>query len=176
MVRRRSVLTKVPAAWKTRDIDFGTRPVRAATIPWGDVSTAYYSTHIPNIEVYSAMPLTMRMAARVSRYLGWALGSPRVQRFLKNRIQAWPPGPTDEERQRGKCILWAEARDETGKCVVSRLHGPEGYTWTVRCALAVVERVLAGNAIPGFQTPAMAYGPDFVLGIEGVVREDVPVP
>ena len=26
------------------------------TIPWGDVSTAYHSTGIPNIRVYSATP------------------------------------------------------------------------------------------------------------------------
>jgi hypothetical protein len=43
---------------------------------------------------------------------------------------------------------------------------------TVRAALAVVERVLAGEVVLGFQTPSKLYGPDFVLGLEGVVRED----
>jgi hypothetical protein len=33
--------------------------------------------------------------------------------------------------------------------------------------------VLEGDATPGFQTPATAYGADFVLECEGVVREDV---
>jgi len=37
----------------------------------------------------------------------------------------------------------------------------------------VVKQVLAGNAPPGFQTPAKAYGPDFVLECEGVTREDL---
>ena len=36
--------------------------------------------------------------------------------------------------------------------------------WT---SLAVVERVLAGDAPVGYQTPAKAYGADFVLEIEG---------
>jgi saccharopine dehydrogenase (NAD+, L-lysine-forming) len=54
---------------------------------------------------------------------------------------------------------------------VARLRGPDGYTFTVRAALAVVERVLTGAAPPGFQTPSMAYGADFVLGLEGVTRE-----
>jgi len=40
-------------------------------------------------------------------------------------------------------------------------------------ALAVVDRVLAGQAPAGFQTPAKAYGPDFVLGIAGVTRTDL---
>ena len=40
-------------------------------------------------------------------------------------------------------------------------------------ALAAVERVLAGAHPPGFQTPSRAYGPDFILDIEGVTREDL---
>jgi saccharopine dehydrogenase (NAD+, L-lysine-forming) len=95
-----------------------------------------------------------------------------VQRLIKRRIQAAPPGPTDEERQRGRSLLWAEAEDAAGRKAVARLRGPDPYTLTVRAALAAVERVLAGAAPTGFRTPSTAYGPDFVLGLEGVVRED----
>jgi short subunit dehydrogenase-like uncharacterized protein len=172
LVRQAGVLRRVPAAWKTRVIDFGTGPVKAITIPWGDVATAFYSTGIPNIEVYMAAPLRLRLAARASRYLGWLLGSGFVQRYLKRRIQAGPPGPTEEERARGRSWLWGEVSDATGRRVVSRLRGPEGYTMTVRASLAIVERVLAGEAPAGFQTPARAYGPDFALGLEGAIRED----
>ena len=38
---------------------------------------------------------------------------------------------------------------------------------------AVLERVLAGQAPAGFQTPAKAYGADFILEVKGIVREDV---
>jgi short subunit dehydrogenase-like uncharacterized protein len=174
LVRQAGVLRKVPAAWKTRVIDFGTGPVKAMTIPWGDVSTAYHSTSIPNIEVYLAAPSRLRLAARASRYLGWLMGSSLVQRLLKRRIHAGPPGPTGEERGRGQSLLWGEAEGPAGQKVVSRMQGPEGYTLTVRAALAVVERVLGGAAVPGFQTPSTVFGPDFVLGLEGIVREDEP--
>ena len=40
-------------------------------------------------------------------------------------------------------------------------------------ALEAVKRVLAGDMKPGFQTPSLAYGPDFALECEGVTREDV---
>jgi short subunit dehydrogenase-like uncharacterized protein len=173
LVRQDGVLRQVPAAWKTRVIDSGTGPVEAMTIPWGDVSTAYHSTGIPSIEVYMAAPLRLRLAARASRYLGWFLGSALVQRLLKRRIRAGPPGPTVEERSRGQSLLWGEAEDPTGRKVVSRMHGPDGYTLTVRAALATVDRVLAGAVAPGFQTPSTLFGPDFVLGLEGVFREDV---
>ncbi len=172
LVRRGGVLTPVPAAWKTRTIDFGRGPVTAMTIPWGDVSTAFHSTGIPDIEVYTAAPASLRVAARLSRYLRPILVSGPVLRFLKARIRSGAPGPTDAERARGKCLLWGEAEDATGRRVVSRLQTPEGYTLTALASLAIVERVLAGEAPPGFQTPSRAYGPDFVLAIEGVTRTD----
>jgi hypothetical protein len=39
--------------------------------------------------------------------------------------------------------------------------------------VAIAERALAGLAVPGFQTPARAFGKDFVLGFPGVQREDL---
>ena len=60
----------------------------------------------------------------------------------------------------------------TPASAVSRLSGPEGYTLTMLTAMAVVGRVLAGEAPPGFQTPSRAYGADFVLGVPGVSRAD----
>jgi short subunit dehydrogenase-like uncharacterized protein len=172
LIRRGGVLTKVPAAWRTRTIDFGTGPVKAMTIPWGDVSTAYYSTGIPDIEVYMAAPFKTRFGARLTRYLGWFFGSNIMQNYFKKKIQQRPPGPTDEQRARGKSFLWGEAFDASGKTVVSRLQGPEGYTLTALTTVAVLERVLEGQAPAGFQTPAKAYGPDFVLTVRGVVRKD----
>ena len=76
-------------------------------------------------------------------------------------------------RQRGESRLWGEATDEAGRRVIARLRGPEAYELTVRAALAIVVRVLGGAAPTGFQTPATAYGPDFVLELDGVLREDV---
>jgi short subunit dehydrogenase-like uncharacterized protein len=171
-VRRNGALTRVPACWRTRTIDFGRGPTVAMTIPWGDVSTAWHSTGIANIEVYMAAPPAARLFARLSRGLGGLLARPAVQRWLKRRIDARPAGPSDEQRARGVSLLWGEARDEQGGRVVSRLRGPEGYTLTALTALAVLECVLAGDLSPGFQTPGRVYGPDFILGIPGVERTD----
>jgi short subunit dehydrogenase-like uncharacterized protein len=172
LVRRGGALTPVPAAWKTRTIDFGRGPVTAMTIPWGDVATAFHSTGIPDIEVYTAVPTALRVAARLSRYVRPILASGPVQRALKARIRSGAPGPTDAERAGGRCFLWGEVEDDSGRRAVSRLQTPEGYTTTALASLAIVERVLAGEARPGFQTPSRACGPDFVLGLEGVNRTD----
>ena len=95
-----------------------------------------------------------------------------MQTLLKARIRAGPPGPSADERARGRTQLWAEASDAAG-AAVSRLETPEAYELTVRTALAAVRKVLAGGASPGFQTPSRAFGADFILEIEGTTREDL---
>jgi short subunit dehydrogenase-like uncharacterized protein len=173
LVRRGGKFVPVPAAWRTRMIDFGRGPVKCTTIPWGDVSTAYHSTGIPDVEVYAALPTSARVAMIVSRPFKNLLATDAAQRFLKKRINAQPPGPSDEERARGHSYVWGEASDDAGNKKTSRLRGPEGYTLTAMTALASVLRVLQGHAPTGFQTPSKAFGPDFILEVEGVTREDL---
>jgi len=174
LVRRNGKLTPVPAAWKSRVIDLGRGPVKATTIPWGDVSTAFYSTGIPNIEVYLAMPFGMRAGLRLLRVIGPLLSRGPVQELLKKRIRAGSPGPSDEERARGKSLLWGEVSDGSGRRAVSRMQAPEGYALTAMAAVAIVERVLQGAPPIGYQTPSTAFGADFVLELEGVIRTDEP--
>ena len=173
-VRRAGRLQKVPAAWKTRLFDFGTRrPKECITFPWGDVSTAWYSTRIPNIEVYMAVPPQVRKFMRFSRYLGPLLKSAPVQGYLKKRIEKGPRGPNLDQRKTGMSIIWGEVTESHGGRVVARLRTPEGYALTVQAALAAAKRVLAGDVKPGFQTPSLAFGADFVMTLDGVVREDL---
>jgi short subunit dehydrogenase-like uncharacterized protein len=173
LVRRDGKLTSVPTAWKTREIDFASGPIKAVTIPWGDVATAFQSTGIPNIEVYAALPAATRRMIKLSRPIAPLLATQPAQRFLKKRIKAQPAGPSDAERARGKSYVWAEATDVAGQRKTSRLQGPEGYTLTALTALAIIGKVLDGEAPAGFQTPSRAYGPDLILEIEGVTREDL---
>jgi short subunit dehydrogenase-like uncharacterized protein len=173
VVRRGGRLTPVPSAWKTRAIDFGRGPRMAITIPWGDVSTAYHSTGIPDIEVYMAAPPGLRALARAARVLGPLLGWGPVQAFLKARIRAGAPGPSAEERARGRSDLWGEAADDAGHRVAARMVTPDGYTFTAQAAVAIARRVVAGGARPGFQTASRVFGPDFPLSLEAVSREDL---
>jgi short subunit dehydrogenase-like uncharacterized protein len=173
VIRRDGRLTPVPPGWKTREVDFGQGPRLTIGIPWGDVSTAYHSTGIPNIEVYTAMPRARRMVLKASRFLRPLLAAGPVQSFLKRRIRSGPAGPSPEARARARTWFWGEARDDDGRRAAARQSGPEGYTFTVLTALAALEKVLSGQAAPGFQTPAKAFGPDFVLEIPGVARDDL---
>jgi short subunit dehydrogenase-like uncharacterized protein len=171
LVRQDGALTPVAAAHKSRTIDFGKGPREAICIPWGDVSTAYHSTKIPNIEVYLAAPPMMRLGAKLAGVFGPLLATAPAQKLIKAAIGARPAGPSDEERARGKSFVWCEATDGT-RTVVSRLETPEGYTFTADSALAIAKRVHGGDAPVGYQTPSSAYGPDFVLSLENVTRSD----
>lgn len=169
-VRRDGKIMPVAAAWRTREIDFGEVKKTGVTIPWGDVSTAYHSTGIPNIEVYTIVPPSALKAMKMSRYLGWLFATGPFQKYLQGKIP--PGGPSDAERAKGKTLLWGEASDEQGNRVESRFQGPEGYTMTAIAALNIAEKILAGNVTPGYQTPAKAYGADLALEIEGTARQD----
>ncbi len=172
-IRRDGKIIPVPAAHKTRQVDFGRGPVTVVSIPWGDVSTAFYSTGIPNIEVYTAFPASMRRAMIASRYAKFLLNAKPVQRALAAQIKRLPPGPTAEERARGLSLVWGEVRDAQNNTRVSRLKTPEGYELTMLTALAAVEKILRGESKPGFQTPSLAFGADFILQIPNVTRTDV---
>lgn len=168
-------ITRVPAAWRTRTVDFGfdTHPVPVTTIPWGDVATAYYSTGIPNIEVYTAMDPAQRRMLAASRRISGLLGSAPMQRLLKSFVRARITGPDEARRRRAVSLVWGEAEDGTGSRVSARMRAPEGYTLTAMTSVEIVRRVLRGDAPAGFQTPSLAYGADWILELAGVEREDV---
>jgi short subunit dehydrogenase-like uncharacterized protein len=171
LVRRNGRLEVPDEGRQNRLIDFGSGPIPATCMTWGDIFTAYYSTGIPNIEGYLVLPEATRRQLALVPYLGPFFKLAVVRNLLKRAVK---PGPTVDERARTVTHVWGEVRDDNGRRAVSRLNGPEaGVIWTARSALAVVRKVLAGSVAPGFQTPASVYGADFVLECEGVTREDL---
>ncbi len=176
MVRRGGALTPVPAGWRTRAFDFGRGPVPCMTIPWGDVWTAWRSTGIPDIEVFMAAPAALRGVALATRVAGPLLAAAPVRALLAAAVRRLVTGPTEAARARGRSRLYGEVEDASGRRAAARLTVAEGYEFTARAAVACAARVLAGGVAPGFQTPSTAFGADFVLGIEGSEREDLPAP
>jgi len=172
-VRRGGRIVRVPPAWRSRVVDLGGGAVRVTTMPWGDVATAFHSTGIRDVEVYMAIPAALRRVLRYGRPLLSAFAWAPVRRWLESRARGGSPGPTADQRRRGWSRFWAEARDDRGTSATARLFGPEAYELTARAALECVRRVLDGQARAGYQTPSTAYGPDLVLALEGVRREDL---
>ncbi|MGH7272251.1 MAG: saccharopine dehydrogenase family protein, partial [Polyangiaceae bacterium] len=70
-VRRDGEMVSVPFGKGGRDVRFWDRERKVLPMPWGDLETAYWSTRIPNITTYMAMPRNAAVAARVT----WRLGA-----------------------------------------------------------------------------------------------------
>ena len=71
-VRRDGRLVSLAPGLSERHFDFGSGPVPCLGLSWGDVATAYYTTGIPNIEVYCESTLIARGLMLVGRHLGQA--------------------------------------------------------------------------------------------------------
>src|SRR6185312_8089957 len=170
-VRRNGEIVPVPVAFDVREIDFGPRVSKrwAMTIPWGDVSTAYHSTGIPNIRVYAGTPPSqIRRMKRLAPLLPLAGWGP-VKRLALRWVDKKVTGPSEQVRETARVHLWGEVRNAAGRSATATLETPEGYRFTASSSIAAVERLLAGAVPPGAWTPSRAFGANFVEGLPGVV-------
>ena len=91
---------------------------------------------------------------------------------MKARIEKTVQGPSEARRGKTDTLVWGEVRNAAGQEVKRQLRTPNGYDLTVSAALGIVSRLLAGPAEPGFKTPSLLMGADYVLTLPGVRRVD----
>jgi short subunit dehydrogenase-like uncharacterized protein len=179
-IREDGEIRPVPPAFDVIDVDFGPRANEESgrdswscmTIPWGDVATAFHTTGVPDIRVYTAVPPKTIRNMRRMRWFGWLLRREFVRAIARRKIKSGQPGPSDRTRESSNTYVWGCARNPVGEVVEARQVGPNGYSFTAMAAVAAAKRVLGSDATPGFRTPAMQFGADFCLSL-GVEREDV---
>lgn len=167
-VRIDGEIRQVPLAYQSRHIDFGNGTKSAATIPWGDVATAWFSTGIENIEVF--VPMAPSAAVRLRR-LGWvqpvlALGP--VQALLKRYVGKRIVGPDAAQRESACTYVWGEAQNPSGRKVTARIRTANGYDVTVNGVLMAVQHLLNAEAPrPGYFTPSRLLGSRCVEQLPG---------
>ncbi len=174
-VRRQGRLTALPHGdpEASRLFDFGRGPRPCLAVSWGDVSSAHFTTGVPDIVVYFEATVALRAAVGFDQAAGGLLRQPPWPALLERVAEAFPEGPSAAQRATRSATIVAEASDGQGLTVGARLRTPEVYGFTAASAVAVARRVLAGDLEIGFQTPARVYGPDFVLSLPGVTREEL---
>ena len=160
-------LVEVPVAWKTRTVPFPDKPRFAVSIPWGDLSTAYRSTGIPNIETYMSMAPAHVSALRWARSLLPLAGVAPVHALLSAWVKKGIAGPSPEERARERSLFWGRVEDGAGRAVEGTVETLEGYTLTAETACLAAERVLRGSVKAGAWTPSRAFGPGFLESVRG---------
>jgi short subunit dehydrogenase-like uncharacterized protein len=158
------VIQPVPMGWRTIRAAFPSGPRTVTSVPWGDVSTAWYSTGIGDITTYTAVPAAALRAEQVlglSRLLrlGPAL---RLAEAAAARLAA---GPGEQRRAGTRAEAWGRASGG-GRTAEAALAMPNPYDLTADAVVRAVTRL--GAVTPGVHTPATAFGPGFVTELDGV--------
>jgi short subunit dehydrogenase-like uncharacterized protein len=162
-VRLNGEVRREPLLARVREARFRDRTRTVASIAWGDVSTAYYSTGIPNIVVYRAMQGGAVRWLPVARRLLPLAGARPAQRALMALVDRLVKSPEGS----GPAQLWGRVADAHGRSVEGTLTTPEAYHLTGMTASECAERVSQGALEPGIHTPSQAFGADFITEIEG---------
>ena len=158
-IRENGRIRRVPQAFDVREIPFPSGPRWTMTIPWGDVSTAFRTTGIPNIRVYSATPRNSIRRIRLLRGLMPLLRLKPIQR-LAQKYADKQKGPDAEHRASSRVELWGRVANAKGEEVTLTHSMGESYDFTARSAVQAVEHVLASPKA-GAMTPVMALGREF---------------
>jgi short subunit dehydrogenase-like uncharacterized protein len=169
-VRKNGKILHKPLGYKGMKVDFGIKKLFVMCIPWGDVSTAYFTTGIPDIEVYTGISKKIYRLLKLQGLFNWMLRTNSIRALIKKKINKRSPGPGDEQRSKAISLVWGQVTNAAGKTVTSRLQTPDGYTLTAHSSLLIAQKIFQGNFKPGYQTPASAYGEGLVLEIPEVKR------
>lgn len=166
--RKNGELKTKPLGSSTKVVDYGDVKQLSVGISWGDIATAYFSTGIPNIEVFTGSTEKQINQLKWMGRLSFLLKQRWVKNLLKKQVDKKKPGPSKERRDGGKMLLWGRASNGD-KVVEARLVTPNGYALTAKTAVLIAMKITDGNFKPGYQTPSMAYGSNLILEIEGTV-------
>jgi short subunit dehydrogenase-like uncharacterized protein len=145
--RENGKIVRKPLGQKGIWVDFGQKKLFAMTIPWGDVSTAYTTTGIPNIETYTGMAPKVYRMLKLQWAFNWLLRTEFVRNIIRRKIKAKPAGPSDEQR------------------LTAAIGCLNGYALTAHSSLLISQKILEGNFKIGYQTPAGCYGENLVMEI-----------
>ena len=161
-IRKDGRITRVPAGWKTQAIPFRDKTRSAVTIPWGDVSTAHWSTKIPNIHTYMALPPNAVRMMGVIRFVSPLVEIPFVRRFVERQIDERVSGPSAEVRASARMRVWGRVTHADGRAIEGTAETPEGYRLTAISSVESARRVLDSAPAAGYHTPSSAFGAGFL--------------
>jgi short subunit dehydrogenase-like uncharacterized protein len=166
-IRKDGAIVEVSLGYKSRRIDFGDGICETVAIPWGDVSTAYFTTGIPNIEVFVGGPPGFAKQMRQLNALRFLLRRRFVRWLIKRAAARRGRGPDQTERECNPTEVWGEVVNTAGKKKIAHLRTANGYVVTVHASLAILNRLLEHPVPFGYTTPAKLMGANFVESLPG---------
>lgn len=134
-----------------RHFDFGDGPVLCVPLSFGDLVTGWHSTGIPNIAMF----------VHISG-----------DAFPEGDLSQLPDGPNFEEREAHRARAVVEVIGVDGAIARSLIETVNGYSYTPLAAVEAARRVITGDRLAGFATPARVFGGGFAESIEGTLISD----
>ena len=171
LVRRNGRLIRLENEIK-RKIHFSDKERIVRPVTWGDLSTAYRTTGIPNITTYFPLPkkfpnLLESTGSSAKDMLESEESKKKVERWIEENIH----GPDEFKRQTFRCYIWASASNDAGVQTEGWLETMESYRFTAVAGVRCVEKIFEIKP-KGALTPALAFGADFILEIPETRRLD----
>ncbi|MBK5356602.1 saccharopine dehydrogenase NADP-binding domain-containing protein [Pseudomonas sp. TH41] len=169
-VRVQSALVDIPYFSRNKVLNFadGKGSVNAFNIPWADVATAYFSTGIPNIEVYVPRSSAMARSMSLLKPFVRLLRNQSLVSALKRLVDLVVKGPGTAAYENGTCHVIGEVHNARGDVRRAHLRTPNGYCLTVDGMLMTVSHLLAHPESNGFHTPTTLMGSRCVERLSGV--------
>ena len=171
-VRESGVLRLVPIAYRSSVLSFANRKRSCMTVPWGDISTSFHSTGVPNIRVEFSSKAAWVFLLRLLRPLAILWGANWCKSILRKYIKTMAKGPDQGQLQAMGCDMVAYALRSDGSGLRVHLQSVNGYQLTANTALAAIERIENSKLEAGFYTPSKAFGWEFIQNLEGVKLGD----
>ncbi|MCC5813971.1 MAG: saccharopine dehydrogenase NADP-binding domain-containing protein [Leptospira sp.] len=166
-IRKDGTIVSIPQFQLSQNFMINGEEKKLYSIPWGDVFTSYISTGIPNISVYTHVPDEV---VRLSQIMNSAMPIFKNNWILsaaQSAIGFFIKGPDENTRNTGKTTVIGRGTNPEGKSIEIEIQTIEGYRFTAEAALLAVQKVLENPPKPGFSTPSLTFGADFVLEIPG---------
>ena len=161
--RENGKIVRKPLGEKGMWVMFGEKKLFVMTIPWGDISTAYTTTGIPNIETYTGMAPKVYRMLKFQGAFNWLLRTEFVRNIIRKKIKAKPAGPSDKQRKNSSSLVWGEVSNTSGKKITAAISCLDGYTLTANSSLMIAQKILASNFKAGYHTPAGCYGENLIM-------------
>src|SRR5262249_35787733 len=122
----------------------------------------YYTTGIPNIEVYVAgLPGIVKQMRQLERFR-WLVRRSLVKWVIGRSFARRGPGPDQTERDCNPTNVWGEVVNATGKRKIAHLRTANGYVVTIQASLEIASILLTKIVEPGYATPARLMGSSFI--------------
>lgn len=174
-VRQDHNIVQQPLGHKGMWVDFSEvvgkeKKIFVMSIPWGDISTAHFTTGIPTIETYTGISPKIFQLLKFQGLFNWLLKTSLVRKYALKKIKSKPAGPSAAIRAKSSSLVWGKVENRAGKTTTATMQVLDGYTLTAHSSLLIAGKILKNNFKVGYQTPAAVYGEDLILEIPQTKR------